>query len=199
MKPLRVLLLVLFALSVTGWGRSEVLAQSWTKRTLTRWGGWGSCTIDAAGNPHVVFSRSIRYENRKELVYTWLDGKRWHSEVLDSYRDRFYAAIAFDHSGKIHVVYGRGVQTGSAVFRHAIRDNGVWTSVDVEEGGWAPLLLVAQDGTIHVFHSNFAQIRHGVLGPSESRRDVVEFLYLAKVRVGKGSVDENQYSTTRAG
>ena len=168
MKPLRVLLLVLFVFSINGGAGSEVVAQSWSKKTLAKPGFWGSGTIDSAGNPHFVFSRPrpMLGQNWAELAHMWFDGKKWRSEVLDSYRDLFYAAIAFDHSGRVHVMYGKGVQTGNSVLRHAIRDNGSWSSTDVEGGGWSPSLLVAQDGTLHVFHSNFGEIRHGVLGAS---------------------------------
>ena len=109
-------------------------AQPWSFETVKPYGVYFDLAVDAAGNPHVVFSNCQAWEEcdpiisgQAELTYGRKTGGNWTFEPIAPHPQGDLLSIIVDDAGTPHIAY----KDSTYQMRYGYRDAGGWQLEDL--------------------------------------------------------------------
>ncbi len=146
---LRAVLLIIVLLLVPTFSHAD-----WKVKTISKGGAYNSIAVDPSGNPHISY---LDDSNPRDYVlrHASLNGKSWHSEIVDSGDVGWWNAIAVDSLGHIHISYLADKPTSS--LRYAHFDGAGWSVTTVDStGGYSTSIAVDVDNRPHISYVDFS-------------------------------------------
>ncbi len=109
-------------------------AQTWSIETVKPFGVYFDLAVDAAGNPHIVFSNCQAWEDcdpiapgQAELTYGKRSGGTWTFEPIADHPQGDLLSIIVDGAGTPHIAY----KDSTRQMRYGYRDAGGWQLEDL--------------------------------------------------------------------
>ncbi len=126
----------------------------WKVKTISKGGAYNSIAVNPSGSPHISY---LDDSNPRDYVlrHASLNGKSWHSEIVDSGDVGWWNAIAVDSLGHIHISYLSDKPTAS--LRYAYFDGAGWSVTTVDStGGYSTSIAVDADHRPHISYVDFS-------------------------------------------